>query len=124
MRLNIITLLPLFAALASSVSGYYADEFDSRDYVDELSTREINQELRRREIVAELADFSTRDLLDAISMKLERRGGNKPSRWGKNEVVDPEKSRPVHKPKCYYCNKEYKTQAEATACGNTHSKRR
>ncbi|KAF6751983.1 hypothetical protein DFP72DRAFT_1171835 [Ephemerocybe angulata] len=87
MHLNIITLLPLFAALASSVNGYYADEFDARDYVDGLSTREINQELRRREIVAELADFSTRDLLDAISIQLERRGGIK----------------------CSTCNREFKT---------------
>ncbi|KAF6751964.1 hypothetical protein DFP72DRAFT_1070668 [Ephemerocybe angulata] len=123
MHLNIITLLPVFAALASNVNGYYPDGFDARDYADDLTTREINQVLLRREMITELADFSSRDLLDAISIQLERRGSSLSkgtSRWTKNEVIDPNKSRPVHKPRCFFCNKEFATQGEATACGNNH----
>ncbi|KAF6751972.1 hypothetical protein DFP72DRAFT_1134286 [Ephemerocybe angulata] len=130
MHLNIITLLPLFIALASSVNGYYADEFDARDYLDELSTREVNRELLRREIIAELADFSSRDLLDAISMKLERRAGKKRagvkgnSNSHENRVIDPEKKNPVHKPSCPICNTEFKTQEECTSWSTQEWRRR
>ncbi|KAF6751970.1 hypothetical protein DFP72DRAFT_1070671 [Ephemerocybe angulata] len=88
-----------------------------RDYADGLSTREINQELRRREIVTELAEFSTRDLLDAISIQLERRGK---SRWGdqKDKVVDPEKKNQYKPPTCFMCNKAFEKQEQAT----THQK--
>ncbi|KAF6757010.1 hypothetical protein DFP72DRAFT_1066384 [Ephemerocybe angulata] len=68
MRFNILVLVPTVVALASYVQGH-SDEFDARD------TREIQSLLGRSEIMEELAEISTRDLIDEVSSRLEARGG-------------------------------------------------
>ncbi|KAF6752104.1 hypothetical protein DFP72DRAFT_1070795 [Ephemerocybe angulata] len=67
MRFNVLALVPTVVALASYVQGHY-DEFDARD------TREIQSLLGRSEIMEELAEISTRDLIDELSSRLEARG--------------------------------------------------
>ncbi|KAF5319819.1 hypothetical protein D9611_012875 [Ephemerocybe angulata] len=66
MRFNVLVLVPTVVALASYVQGHY-NEFDARD------TREIQSLLRRSEIMEELAEISTRDLIDELSSRLEAR---------------------------------------------------
>ncbi|KAF6752103.1 ectomycorrhizas-regulated small secreted protein [Ephemerocybe angulata] len=89
MRFNVLVLVPTVVALASYVQGHY-DEFDARD------TREIQSLLRRSEMMEELAEISTRDLIDELSSRLE-------ARFGKKYI-------------CSKCNTEYKTDAERRAC--------
>lgn len=62
--------------------------------MDDLTTRDLEymgEILERREV---LAEFSTRDLIDELTDRLERRGngGSKPKTYG-----------------CPYCGKQYKT---------------
>ncbi|KAF6744565.1 hypothetical protein DFP72DRAFT_1093658 [Ephemerocybe angulata] len=81
MRFNILVLVPTIVALASFVQGHY-DEFDARD------TREIQSLLRRSEIMEELAEISTRDLIDELSSRLEART-NAFSKIDKIKPIDP-----------------------------------
>ncbi|KAF6745178.1 hypothetical protein DFP72DRAFT_856724 [Ephemerocybe angulata] len=61
MRFNVLVLVPTIVALASYVQGHS----DVRRSL-----------LRRSEIVGELAEISTRDLIDELSSRLEARAGN------------------------------------------------
>ncbi|KAF6743143.1 hypothetical protein DFP72DRAFT_859523 [Ephemerocybe angulata] len=58
MRFNILVLVPTIVALASYVQGH------------------SDSHLRRSEIVGELAEISTRGLIDELSSRLEARAGN------------------------------------------------
>ncbi|KAF6744556.1 hypothetical protein DFP72DRAFT_1078402 [Ephemerocybe angulata] len=77
MHFNVLVLVPTVVALASYVQGHY-DEFDARD------TREIQSLLRRSEIMEELAEISTRDLIDELSSRLEARGMYPCKKCGRN----------------------------------------
>ncbi|KAF6752507.1 hypothetical protein DFP72DRAFT_905009 [Ephemerocybe angulata] len=71
MRLSLLALIPIAASLFTYVSAHYDDAFEGREYVDEVVvTRSLDETLERREV---LAGITSRELLDELSERLERR---------------------------------------------------
>ncbi|KAF6742256.1 hypothetical protein DFP72DRAFT_69483 [Ephemerocybe angulata] len=70
MRVSILSLLPFALALASFANAHvdYDHSLSARDYLDELSVAS----LERREL---LGDLTTRELIEELSERLDRRGG-------------------------------------------------
>ncbi|KAF6757023.1 hypothetical protein DFP72DRAFT_1114642 [Ephemerocybe angulata] len=68
---SILALIPLALSLGL-LANAYDHKFDSREYVDELSVREdhFGNALAAREILSEI---STRELVNVLSERLERR---------------------------------------------------
>ncbi|KAF6746680.1 hypothetical protein DFP72DRAFT_855215 [Ephemerocybe angulata] len=68
---SILALIPLALSLGL-LANAYDHTFDSREYVDELSVREdhFGKALATREILSEI---STRELVNVLSERLERR---------------------------------------------------
>ncbi|KAJ2930862.1 hypothetical protein H1R20_g6221, partial [Candolleomyces eurysporus] len=95
MRVPFATLVPLVLSLSAWVATAHVDgdsTLEARDWVDELNTRDLDYVtdiLERREVLSEI---STRDLVDELRDRLERRGGkpSKPKTYG-----------------CPYCGKKY-----------------
>ncbi|RXW17241.1 hypothetical protein EST38_g8611 [Candolleomyces aberdarensis] len=104
MRVSFAALLPVVVSLTAWVASAHYDggaPLEARDWLDDLTTRDleyVGQILERREV---LSEFSTRDLIDELTDRLERRGngGSKEKTYG-----------------CPYCGKQYKTFDEAKAC--------
>ncbi|KAF6757991.1 hypothetical protein DFP72DRAFT_1167839 [Ephemerocybe angulata] len=71
---SILALIPLAVSLGL-LANAQDHTLDSREYVDELSAREdyFGDALAAREI---LSDISTRELVNVLSERLERRVGN------------------------------------------------
>ncbi|KAF5339610.1 hypothetical protein D9611_011473 [Ephemerocybe angulata] len=113
MRFNVLVLVPTVVALASYVQGHY-DEFDARD------TREIQSLLSRSEIMEELAEISTRDLIDELSSRLEARDERKgglvliKTRPPLAERGGSGRSKPMWH--CPICNKAKRNAVEADNC--------
>ncbi|KAF6746509.1 hypothetical protein DFP72DRAFT_855379 [Ephemerocybe angulata] len=71
MRLSLLALIPIAASLFTYVSAHYDDAFEGREYVDEVVvTRSFHDFLEHREA---LAGITSRELLDELSERLERR---------------------------------------------------
>ncbi|KAF6757992.1 hypothetical protein DFP72DRAFT_1109217 [Ephemerocybe angulata] len=72
---SVLTLIPLALSLGL-LANAHDHTLDSREYVDELSAREdyFGDALAAREI---LSDISTRELVNLLSERLERRGPGK-----------------------------------------------
>ncbi|KAF5339215.1 hypothetical protein D9611_011186 [Ephemerocybe angulata] len=72
---SVLTLIPLALSLGL-LANAQDHTLDSREYVDELSAREdyFGDALAAREI---LSDVSTRELVNLLSERLERRGPGK-----------------------------------------------
>ncbi|KAF6755580.1 hypothetical protein DFP72DRAFT_896074, partial [Ephemerocybe angulata] len=71
MRLSLIALIPLTAFF----SAVHAHTHEAREHIDELATRAFkNSLLTTRQ---DLADLSTRDLLNALEDRLQRRRGDR-----------------------------------------------
>ncbi|KAF6764379.1 ectomycorrhizas-regulated small secreted protein [Ephemerocybe angulata] len=68
-----LALIPIVAAFVSYVNAYSDPSFNAREYIDELAGREdaYTEALERREI---MSDISTRELVQELSERLERRG--------------------------------------------------
>ncbi|KAF6758009.1 hypothetical protein DFP72DRAFT_1043996 [Ephemerocybe angulata] len=77
---SILALIPMALSLGLIVNAQ-DHTLDSREYVDELSAREdyFGDALAAREI---LSDISTRELVNVLSERLERRGGATCKRCG------------------------------------------
>ncbi|KAF6745760.1 ectomycorrhizas-regulated small secreted protein [Ephemerocybe angulata] len=72
MRVSLPTLLSVAISLASIVNAHQDQTLEARDYVDKLTAREVAYtDLERRDL---FADISTRELIDELSDRLERRG--------------------------------------------------
>ncbi|KAF6744394.1 hypothetical protein DFP72DRAFT_83008 [Ephemerocybe angulata] len=100
MRVSAFTLISIVASLATYVAAHSESTYDARELVDEFATRNLeafDYALERREI---LDDLSTRDLIDELSDRLERRAGEKLQKGFK----------------CPYCGKNYKNEADAKHC--------
>ncbi|KAF6760976.1 hypothetical protein DFP72DRAFT_843231 [Ephemerocybe angulata] len=71
-----LALIPVVAALVSYVNAHSDPFFDAREYIDDLVAREdgYTETLERREI---MADISTRELIQELSERLERRAPEK-----------------------------------------------
>ncbi|KAF6748196.1 hypothetical protein DFP72DRAFT_917191 [Ephemerocybe angulata] len=74
MRLSLIALVPL-TALLSSVYTYQARV----EHIDELATRALDDSLLTTR--QDLADLSTRDLLNELEDRLKRREESRLKRW-------------------------------------------
>ncbi|KAJ2930859.1 hypothetical protein H1R20_g6224, partial [Candolleomyces eurysporus] len=104
MRVSFATLLPVVVSLTAWVASAHRDggaPLEARDWMDGLSTRDlesVGEILERREV---LADFSTRDLIDELSDRLERRGN----------LISKKKTY-----KCPYCGTKYSTAQQAKDC--------
>ncbi|KAF6750592.1 hypothetical protein DFP72DRAFT_851669 [Ephemerocybe angulata] len=85
-----LALIPIVAALASYVKAHSDPSFDAREYTDELAARgdAYTEALERREI---MTDISTRELIQELSERLERREGEKQK-------------------KCKYCGRTFKSK--------------
>ncbi|KAF6759206.1 hypothetical protein DFP72DRAFT_1102452 [Ephemerocybe angulata] len=73
MRVSAFTLISVAASLATYVAASSKSTYDARELLDEFATRDLeafDYALERREIIA---DLSTRDLIDELSDRLERR---------------------------------------------------
>ncbi|KAF6755545.1 hypothetical protein DFP72DRAFT_896015 [Ephemerocybe angulata] len=71
MRVSLHTLLSVAISLVSIVNAHKDHAFEAREYVDELTAREeAYNTLERREL---FADIATRELIDELSDRLERR---------------------------------------------------
>ncbi|KAF6749381.1 hypothetical protein DFP72DRAFT_541816 [Ephemerocybe angulata] len=74
MRVSAFALISVAASLATYVAAYSSEStYDARELLDEFATRDLeafDYALERREIIA---DLSTRDLIDELSDRLERR---------------------------------------------------
>ncbi|KAF6750999.1 hypothetical protein DFP72DRAFT_1172615 [Ephemerocybe angulata] len=97
MRVSAFTLISIVASLATYVAAYSSKSaYTARELVDEFATRDLeafDYALERREI---LADLSTRNLIDELSDRLERRGGRR--RRGFEGGYEGEGRRRVHVP--------------------------
>ncbi|KAJ2918790.1 hypothetical protein MD484_g1577, partial [Candolleomyces efflorescens] len=104
MRVSFVTLLPLVVSLSAwAASAHRYDggaPLEARDWMDGLSTRDL-EILERREV---LADFTSRDLIEELSDRLERRGNSNSSSKKKKTFG------------CPYCGKQYDTFDKAKAC--------
>ncbi|RXW17239.1 hypothetical protein EST38_g8613 [Candolleomyces aberdarensis] len=124
MRIPFATLLPVVVSLTTWVASAHHDggapleargsvggrstptpaglaHLKARDWMDRLNTRDleiVGDILERREV---LAEFSTRDLIDELSDRLERRGN----------IISKKKTY-----KCPYCGRTYDTFDQAKAC--------
>ncbi|KAJ2928347.1 hypothetical protein H1R20_g8767, partial [Candolleomyces eurysporus] len=104
MRVSFSTLLSVIVSLTAWVASAHHDggaPLEARDWMDGLSTRDleiVGDILERREV---LAEFSTRDLIDELSDRLERRGN----------IISKKKTY-----KCPYCGTKYDTAEKAKAC--------
>ncbi|KAJ2935508.1 hypothetical protein H1R20_g1584, partial [Candolleomyces eurysporus] len=104
MRISFATLLPVVVSLTTWVASAHHDggaHLEARDWMDGLNTRDleiVGDILERREV---LAEFSTRDLIDELSDRLERRGN----------IISKRKTY-----KCPYCGRTYDTFDQAKAC--------
>ncbi|KAJ2928184.1 hypothetical protein H1R20_g8900, partial [Candolleomyces eurysporus] len=104
MRVSFATLLPLVATLTAWVATAHVHDgttpLEAREWVDELNARDldfVSEVLERREV---LSEFSTRDLVDELRDRLERRG---------NIISKPSF-------KCPYCGTKYSTAQAAKDC--------
>ncbi|KAJ3533990.1 hypothetical protein NMY22_g7107 [Coprinellus aureogranulatus] len=115
MRLSFITLLPAAIALASWAANFA--EARNRDlevqYARELLDYDfLDYGFDRREFLDEL---STRELVEELSERLERRGISPSKALEKAGLKKPKRSN--SKPfKCPYCGTDYATQQEAKDC--------
>ncbi|KAF6750237.1 hypothetical protein DFP72DRAFT_1139886 [Ephemerocybe angulata] len=77
MRVSILSLLPFALALASFANAHVDDDhsLSAREYLDALS---MISSLERREL---LEDLTTRELIDALSDRLDRRGKGNGQTW-------------------------------------------
>ncbi|KAF5324014.1 hypothetical protein D9611_008444 [Ephemerocybe angulata] len=85
-----LALIPIVAALASYVKAHSDPSFYAREYTDELAARgdAYTEALERREI---MTDISTRELIQELSERLERRADEKKQK------------------KCKYCGRTFKS---------------
>ncbi|KAF5310418.1 hypothetical protein D9611_012281 [Ephemerocybe angulata] len=71
MRLSLIALVPLTALLSSVVHARSDYTYEAREHIDELATRAFDDSLLTTR--QDLADLSTRDLLNELQDRLQRR---------------------------------------------------
>ncbi|KAF6750043.1 hypothetical protein DFP72DRAFT_1072657 [Ephemerocybe angulata] len=71
MRLSLIALVPL-TALLSVVHAHSDYTYEAREHINELATRDFEDSLLTTR--QELADLSTRELLNELEDRLQRRG--------------------------------------------------
>ncbi|KAF6755629.1 hypothetical protein DFP72DRAFT_1119650 [Ephemerocybe angulata] len=76
MRLSLIALIPL-NALFSVVHAHSDYSYEAREHIDELETRAFDDSLLATR--QDLADLSTRDLLDELEDRLQRRKKKEPT---------------------------------------------
>ncbi|CAA7266165.1 unnamed protein product [Cyclocybe aegerita] len=97
---SIFYAFTLFVAVAQGSSEY--DELEARQWLDDLSARELVLDYHARSGVLE--EFSTRELIDELQGRLERRGQGH------------SKPKPPPPYVCPYCGAKYNTAKEAKDC--------
>ncbi|KAF6745103.1 ectomycorrhizas-regulated small secreted protein [Ephemerocybe angulata] len=109
MRVSLPTLLSVAISLVSIVNAHQDHTLEAREYIDELIAREeAYNALERRDL---FADISTRELIDELSDRFERRAGNNLKLY-----------------QCEYCHQSFdskddaKKDAKKFPCQNSQSK--
>ncbi|KAH9479945.1 hypothetical protein JR316_0008542 [Psilocybe cubensis] len=109
---SVLSYFSFFAGLALMVQAHVDyNEYEARDYIDELAARDLVLDYHARSSL--LAELDTRELVEELENRLQRRGpkppGLKPSKVSRKvkgvggNIVSKDKY------KCPYCGSEWDT---------------